>query len=55
MIEQVKTSIPLCDEVRVFDNSSAEDPFQTVMTIKIGGVELLQQPLPQWAAQLLEN
>ena len=55
MLEQVKTSIPLCDEVRVFDNSSAEDPFQAVMTIKMGGVELLQQPLPRWAAQLLEN
>ena len=55
MLKQVKASIPLCDEVRVFDNSSAEDPFQPVMTIKMGGVELLQQPLPQWAAQLLEN
>ena len=55
MLEQVKASIPLCDEVRVFDNSSAEDPLQPVMTIKMGRVELLQQPLPRWAAQLLKN
>ena len=53
MLEQVKASIPLCDEVRVFDNSSAEDPFQPVMTIKMGEVELHQQPLPRWAAPLL--
>jgi predicted ABC-type ATPase len=55
MLKQVKASIPLCDEVRVFDNSSAEDPFQPVMTIKMGGVELHQQPLPRWAAQLLDS
>ena len=55
MLEQVKASIPLCDELRVFDNSSAEDPFQPVMTIKTGGVELHQQPLPRWATQLLES
>jgi len=53
MLEQVKASIPLCDELRVFDNSSAEDPFQPVMTIKMGGVELHQHPVPRWAAQLL--
>lgn len=55
MIEQVKTSIPMCEEVRVFDNSSAKDPFQPVMSIKMGEVELHQQPLPQRTAQLLEN
>ena len=53
MLEQVKASIPLCDEVRVFDNSSAEDPFQPVMTIKMGEVELHQHPVPRWAAPLL--
>ena len=54
MLEQVKASIPLCDEVRVFDNSSAEDPFQPVMTIKMGEVELHQHPVPKkWAEQLL--
>lgn len=55
MLKQVKASIPLCDEVRVFDNSSAEDPFQPVMTIKMGELELHQQPLPRWAAQLLDS
>ena len=27
MLDQVKTAIPLCDEVRVLDNSSTENPF----------------------------
>jgi predicted ABC-type ATPase len=52
-LDQVKTAIPLCDEVRVLDNSSAEDPFRPVMTIKLGRTELHQHPLPAWAKQLL--
>jgi predicted ABC-type ATPase len=53
LLDQVKTAIPLCDEVRVLDNSSAEDPFRPVMTIKLGRTELHQHPLPAWAKQLL--
>ena len=53
MLDQVKMAIPLCDEVRVLDNSSAENPFRPLMTIKLGQVELHQQPLPAWAKQLL--
>lgn len=53
LLDQVKTAIPLCDEVRVLDNSSAEDPFRPVMTITLGKAELHQHPLPAWAKQLL--
>ena len=53
MLNQVKMAIPLCDEVRVLDNSSAENPFQPLMTIKLGQVEFHQHPLPAWATQLL--
>ena len=53
MLNQVKTAIPLCDEVRVLDNSSAENPFRPLMTIKLGQVECHQHPLPAWATQLL--
>ena len=53
MLNQVKTAIPLCDEVRVLDNSSAENPFRPLMTIKPGQVECHQHPLPAWATQLL--
>ena len=53
MLNQVKTAIPLCDEVRVLDNSSAENPFRPLMTIKLGQVECHQHPLPAWVTQLL--
>ena len=53
LLDQVKMAIPLCDEVRVLDNSSAEDPFRPLLTIKLGQVECHQHPLPAWATQLL--
>lgn len=53
LLDQVKTAIPLCDEVRVLDNSSAEDPFRPLMTIRLGQVEFHQHPLPGWATKLL--
>jgi predicted ABC-type ATPase len=53
MLAQVQASIPLCDQVRVLDNSSAEDPFRPVVTIRNGKTQLHQNPLPGWAAELL--
>ena len=53
MLAQVQASIPLCDQVRVLDNSSADDPFQPVLTIQGGRVEIHQHPLPSWAAKML--
>ncbi len=52
MLENVRTSIPLCDQVRVLDNSSAEDPFRPILTIRHGSVELHLKPLPEWAKEL---
>jgi predicted ABC-type ATPase len=53
MLAHVQASIPLSDQVRVLDNSSVENPFQPLMTIKLGQVEFDQHPLPTWATQLL--
>lgn len=55
MLSHVKTSLPLCDQVRVFDNSSAEDPFRAVLTISQGTVQRHRHPLPNWAEALLEG
>jgi predicted ABC-type ATPase len=55
MLAQVQASIPLCDEVRILDNSSADDPFQPVIMIKADRVEIHQHPLASWAAQMLNN
>jgi len=55
MLAYVQASIPICDQVRVLDNSSTEDPFRPVMTIQGGRVEIYQQLLPSWAAQMLNE
>lgn len=55
LLEHVKTSIPLCDRVQVYDNSSAEDPLRPVLTIRDGEVERLCDPLPGWAEALLSG
>lgn len=52
MLENVKATIPLCDQVRVLDNSRLDRPFLPVLTIKRGIKTLHQTPLPDWAVEL---
>lgn len=49
----IKTTIPLCDQVRLLDNSRADDPFQLVATIRNGEAQHHRSPLPGWALELL--
>lgn len=51
MLENVKATIPLCDQVRVLDNSRLDQPFLPVLTIKAGLKTVHQEPLPEWAAE----
>jgi hypothetical protein len=53
LLDQVRVSIPLVDVLRVYDNSSAVDPFIPVFTITKGSLRLHLDPLPVWAAALL--
>ena len=53
LINNIKTAIPLCDQVRLLDNSSADDPFRVVATIRNGCTENHQTPLPDWVSGLL--
>ena len=55
MLAEVQASIPLCDQVWVFDNSSADDPFQPVMTPQGGRVAIHQHPVPAWAFEWLND
>ena len=48
-LENIAKAIPLCDEVRVLDNSSVSRPFLPVLTIKQGQRTIHMQPLPEWA------
>lgn len=49
MLENVQAAVPLCDQVRVYDNSRIDDPFRPVLTIKAGQKTAHQIPLPDWA------
>lgn len=53
MLKHVKASIPLCDQVRVYDNTSDIEPFVPVLSIKDGIIERFQNPLPDWALSLI--
>ncbi len=53
-LDNIKKAIPLCDEVRVFENSSLARPFLPVLTIKKGRVEKELDVLPTWALNLID-
>jgi len=53
MLGHVRMSLPLCDLVRVYDNSFADNPFIPVLSIENGRVEQHLDPLPEWAEMLL--
>lgn len=53
LLANIKTVIPLCDQVRLLDNSRADDPFQCVATRRETGIEIHLECLPSWAQHLL--
>ncbi len=52
-LHNISCAIPLCDQVRVLDNSSLDMPFVPVLTLKQGQLIAHQNPLPEWAADFL--
>lgn len=52
-LENVRAALPLCDEVRVLDNSNLRTPYVPVLTIKSGIVVPQKEVLPVWAEELL--
>ena len=49
----IKTALPIVDEARVLDNSSKDDPFRQIIVMKDGNYEIVADPLPKWAKDLL--
>lgn len=45
----------LCDEVFVFDNSRADDPFQLVMRITHGSATLYSDDAPDWVQDIFRS
>lgn len=48
-LQHVKMAAPLCDSVRVLDNSSSDMPFRPILTIKNGVVTAHVSLVPEWA------
>lgn len=55
LLGYIRDALPLCDHVRVLDNSRADDPFRQVAIIRAGRVERLLDALPEWAERLLHG
>lgn len=52
-LQNIRSVLPLCDHVRMLDNSSSDDPFKQVVTIKNQTITGHKHPLPDWAKALL--
>lgn len=52
-LANVRRALPLCDELHLLDNSSAEDPFQRVASLVDGQLQRHIEPSPSWAWSLL--
>lgn len=54
-LNNIKTAMGLCDEVRLLDNSSAEQPFIQIARLNKGKLSWLQKEVPDWASALFEQ
>jgi predicted ABC-type ATPase len=54
-LSNIKQALPLFDESRLLDNSSALDPFRVVAKASAEFVEIDVQTAPDWALHLLED
>ena len=50
----VKKAIPLCDQVRILDNSASDAPFTTILSIIEGKQIRHLEPIPDWARELVD-
>ncbi len=53
LLENIKVTLPLCDHVRLLDNSSIDNPFKQVAMVRNGDITELEIPLPDWAHKLM--
>jgi predicted ABC-type ATPase len=51
----VKKAIPLCDQVRILDNSSTDSPFTPVVSIIEGRTTRHLDTLPEWVRSLVDQ
>jgi len=54
-IKNIAKTLPLVNEARLLNNSSRDNPFQLVATVKQGGRKYAINPLPEWAEYILRD
>ena len=54
-IENIAKTLPLVNEARLLNNSSKDNPFQIVATVKQGRRIYAINPLPEWAEYILSD
>ncbi|MDL1968031.1 MAG: zeta toxin family protein [Deltaproteobacteria bacterium] len=54
-IKNIAKTLPLVNEARLLNNSSRDNPFQIVATVKQGGRKYAINPLPEWAEYILRD
>lgn len=54
-LHNIQEVLPLCNEVRLLDNSSADHPYQPVLTMREGVLLDARDPLPEWARRVFEE
>jgi len=52
-IKNIAKTLPLVNEAILLNNSSRDNPFQIVATVKQGGRKYAINPLPEWAEYIL--
>jgi len=55
VLTHIKTTLPLCDEVTILDNSSIDNPFQPLVLIKENTLKIHQPTLPSWCKILIDE
>ena len=55
LLQNIKKTLPLCEQVYILNNSRLDSPFQQVVIIRHGQTIQLKISLPDWAKDLLEN
>ena len=55
VLKLIKNALPLCDQVHFLNNSRADNPFQQIATLWNGCLEIRQNPLQEWAPEILAD
>ncbi len=54
-MKHIAAVLPIVNEARLLDNSYRKNPFQQVASVKRGRRQWINDPLPQWAEEILKD